>query len=139
MNRFSRLGLLASATLLFGSTPWLAADEQPGELWETTSQPEMEGMPMKMPVQTVRQCLAKGWSHAPPGADPSCATTNFERTGNRATWMIQCTGQMAMSGMGEISFEGTDAFSGAIKMSGQGVSMTVKLSGKKIGDCDQPQ
>jgi hypothetical protein len=44
-----------------------------------------------------------------------------------------------MKGTGEITFEGTDSYSGAIKATAEGMDMTIELSGKKVGTCDNPQ
>ena len=45
---------------------------------------------------------------------------------------------MEMSGVGEMTFEGSDAYSGTIKFEAEGMSMTTKLTGKKVGTCDNP-
>jgi len=45
---------------------------------------------------------------------------------------------MPMTGTGEIAFEGPDAYTGVIKATAEGMTMTIKLSGKKIGTCDKP-
>ena len=46
---------------------------------------------------------------------------------------------MAMQGTGEMIFEGSDSYTGAIQATSQGMNMTIKLSGKKVGTCDNPQ
>ena len=48
-------------------------------------------------------------------------------------------GQMPMQGTGEITSAGWDAYAGAIQATAQGMNMTIKLSGKKVGTCDNPQ
>jgi hypothetical protein len=52
---------------------------------------------------------------------------------------MECQGQMPMSGTGEITIEGSDAYTGAINATADGVNVTINLSGKKIGTCDHPQ
>ena len=53
---------------------------------------------------------------------------------------MACTGgDMPMTGTGEITFEGTDTYRGAINATAEGVNVTINLSGKKIGTCDNPQ
>jgi hypothetical protein len=99
----------------------------------------MEGMPMTMPPSTVKVCTAREWTKPPPGGDSSCVNTNFRRVGNKASWTTQCSGQMPMSGTGEISFEGEDSYTGVIKATAEGVNMTINLSGRKVGTCDNPQ
>jgi hypothetical protein len=51
---------------------------------------------------------------------------------------MQCSGQMPMTGHGEITFEGTDSYTGVINATAEGVAVTIKLSGKKLGTCDKP-
>src|SRR5262245_36428288 len=107
-----RLAIAASLGLLC-LAPARAADPS-GVLWETTSQTVMEGMPMHMPAQTQKACTAKDWTRPPAGGDPSCTSSNFKKVGSKATWTVQCTGQMQMTGTGEINFDGTDSYTGAI-------------------------
>ena len=133
-----RLAAAASLVFLLAPSPARAADP-PGVLWDTTSQMAMAGMPMQMPAQTQRVCAAKQWTKPPPGGDKSCVSSNYRMVGNKATWTMQCSGQMPMQGTGEIVFEGSDAYTGAIQAKSQGMDMTIKLSGKKVGTCDNPQ
>ncbi|MEX2150208.1 MAG: DUF3617 family protein [Steroidobacteraceae bacterium] len=130
----------ASATaslLLLAFAPAQAADP-PGILWETTSQMVMEGMPMTMPPQTMQSCAAQEWTKPPPSNDPGCVTSDYRKVGNKVTWTMQCTGQMPMTGSGEITFSSPDAYTGTIKAAAQGMNMTIKLTGRKIGSCDNP-
>ena len=133
-----RLAAAAALALLLMFLPAFAADP-PGVLWETTSQMAVPGMPTQMPAQTQKVCSAKTWTKPPPGGDPSCVTSDYKMVGNKATWKMQCSGQMPMQGTGEIVFAGTDAYTGAIQASHQGMNMTIKLAGKKVGACDKPQ
>jgi hypothetical protein len=99
----------------------------------------MAGMPMQMAPQTQKVCSAKTWTKPPPGGDKSCVASDYKVVGNKATWKMQCSGQMPMQGTGEINFEGADAYSGVILATSQGMNMTIKLAGKKVGTCDNPQ
>ncbi len=119
-------------------TPISLADDPPGILWETTSQMVMEGMPMAMPARKLKLCAAKEWTRPPPGGDDNCTNSDFQRAGSKVTWTIQCTGEREMTGVGEMTFEGSDAYSGTVKFTAEGMSMTTKLTGKKIGTCDKP-
>jgi hypothetical protein len=123
---------------LLSLTPAWAEEESPGILWETTSQPVMEGMPMQMPAQTTKVCAPKTWTQPPPG-DRNCTSSDFQLADSKATWTTQCTGEMPMSGAGELTFQGTDAYTGQIKLTSAAMKMTIKLSGKKLGGCDNPQ
>jgi len=134
-------GRLAAAAALFLClvlSSALAADP-PGVLWETTSQMAMAGMPMQLPSQTQKVCSAKTWTKPPPGGDKSCVTSDYKMVGSKATWKMQCSGQMPMQGTGEMNFEGADAYTGTVLATSQGMNMTIKLAGKKVGTCDNPQ
>ncbi|MDH4258787.1 MAG: DUF3617 domain-containing protein [Gammaproteobacteria bacterium] len=128
----------ATAFLMFMVLAPVRADDPPGVLWETTSQMVMEGMPMQMPMQTQKMCAAREWTRPPPGGDRTCVTSNFKRVGNKATWTMQCSGDMPMTGTGEMTFEGTDSYKGAIIAMAEGMAMTIRLTGKKVGTCDKP-
>ena len=133
-----RLFAAAALVSLMVLSPALAADP-PGVLWETTSQMSMPGMPMQMGPQTRKVCSAKTWTKPPSGGDKSCVTTDYKMVGNKATWKMQCSGQMPMQGTGELTFEGADSYTGVIQATSQGTNMTIKLAGKKVGTCDNPQ
>jgi hypothetical protein len=133
-----RLAAAASLALLLVLSTARAADPA-GVLWEQTSQMAMPGMPTQMPAQTTKVCAAKTWTKPPPGGDKSCVTSDYKMVGNKATWTMQCSGQMPMQGTGEITFAGPDAYTGAVQATAQGMNMTIKLSGKKVGTCDNPQ
>ena len=128
----------AALVFLLVLAPALAADP-PGVLWETTSQMAMAGMPTQMPEQTQKVCSPKTWTKPPPGGDKSCVASDYKMVGSKATWKMQCSGQMPMQGTGEINFEGPDAYTGTVQATAQGMNMTIRLAGKKVGTCDNPQ
>ena len=134
----ARLAAVASLVLLSLLAPARAADAA-GVLWETTSQMAMPGMPMQIAPQTQKVCAAKTWTKPPPGGDKSCVASDYKMVGSKMTWKMQCSGQMPMQGAGEINFQGSDAYTGAIQATSQGMNMTIKLAGKKVGTCDNPQ
>jgi hypothetical protein len=131
-----RLAAISGLGLL-SLTP-VGAEDPPGDLWETTSQMSMEGMPMKPPPNTVKVCTAREWTTPPPGGDPTCVNSNFQRVDNKVTWTMKCAGQMPMEGTGEIIFDSDDSYTGTIKATAENMAMTINLSGKKVGTCDKP-
>lgn len=135
--KYSRAAAGTTAALTLAIATLAAGQAAKGDLWETTSQPSMEGMPIKMPSNTVKVCTAKEWKE-PPGGQKNCKTSNMKVEGTKVTWDVQCTGP-SMSGHGEIIRDGQSAYSGTIKLMADQGSMTVKLSGKKLGECDNPQ
>jgi hypothetical protein len=130
--------LLVAFSVVLVTFPPAHADA-PGVLWQSTSQMVMQGMPFSPPPNTMKICAAKN-SNQPPPPPPgqNCTVSNVKRDGDTVTWDSQCTGEMNMSGQGKMTYTGTDAYTGEIKYTADGVNMTVKLSGKKIGECDKP-
>ena len=119
------------------------AQASKGDLWESTSQSSMNvgGMSMPMPPQTQRVCAAKTWSRPPVASNPdqNCTTSDFAISGQTVTWTSVCTGQMTMTGKGEITRQGADAYSGTVRYTFAEGAMTVALTGKKVGECSNPQ
>ena len=109
-----------------------------GDLWEVTSQLSMEGMPKGMPARTHEQCTPKVWTTAPVPADESqkCEVIDFRNTPEKSVWKMKCAGPPAMTGNGEISRMGADAYKGVINMSSDEGNITINVSGRRLGDCD---
>jgi hypothetical protein len=135
----------------FGFGRWLAAismsilaagavaDEHPGNLWKTTSQTVIPNVPFSPPPNTMQHCTAKEWTQPPPPPPgQTCTVSNFQRSPDKVSWDTQCTGEMEMSGHGEITFTSADAYTGTIEFAAEGMSVTVNLTGEKIGECDNP-
>jgi hypothetical protein len=138
MTRHCQSGLAAASTLmLLTLTP--ARADAPGVLWQTTSQMVMEGMPFSPPPNTVKICAARD-AREPPPPPPgqTCTMSNVQRSDNTVSWDTQCTGEMEMTGHGEITYDSPDSYTGEIKFSAEGMTITTKLTGKKIGECDKP-
>ena len=140
-----RLATMA-ASLLFCSMPIQAADTPPaapekGDLWEVTSQMSLEGMPMAMPARTMKVCTPKEWKEPPAGMDErqKCQTSDFKGEGSTYTWKVTCAGPPAMTGVGEMTRSGADAWSGLITFTGGEAAMKMKLNGKRLGECDLPK
>jgi len=141
---FLQSRLLSCAILLTGALalPCVAAAQGKDDLWEVTSKMEMPGMPMAMPAQTSRVCVAKN------GKDDdyvprreNCRVLESKRTGNKLAYRMACTGKDAMSVDGEMTF-GSNSYEGRMKMSGkmegQQMEMMQTYSGKRVGDCTAP-
>jgi hypothetical protein len=130
---------LSAAALLLLSTATPAASDPAGtgESWEVTSQMTVPGMPMQMPAQTRRVCVKP--DAAPENTDPSCTNTVLSRTPSKLTWRVECTGEHAMTGLGEITYSSPSAYTGSIRFDSAEGGMTLELSGKKLGTCQAPQ
>lgn len=144
MSSRSAIRFAASTLLVLGLVPTLVAQAQgKGDLWESTSQSSMTvgGMSMPMPPQTQKVCAARTWTRPPVASnqDQNCKTSDFTVAGQTITWTSVCTGQMTMTGKGEITRQGADAYSGTVKYAFAEGAMIVAISGKKVGECDNPQ
>ncbi len=132
------LAVAAACAMSFG-----AAAQNTGELWEVTSKMEIADLPMAMPSQTNRRCLAKNRKDEDtvPRRE-NCQVSDARRAGNKLTFRMDCTGNEPMSGTGEITY-GNNAYDGRIrlnaKMDGQPMAMTQVFSGRRVGDCANPQ
>jgi hypothetical protein len=132
-----RLAPLAALAAAGAVPPLVAADTVPGDRWEITSQMSMEGMPMAMPTNKVKVCTPKTWTQPPTAAEDQmhCTNSDFAIDGDKATWKVTCAGPPAMTGEGEIIRDGEDTWSGTIKFSSSEGAMSMKISGKKLADC----
>jgi hypothetical protein len=138
MNMALTTRLAAASSLVLLALAPARAEDPPGIEWESTSQMSMVGLPFSPPPTTLKVCTPRVWTRPPPGGDPTCVTSNFTQTGNKVTWTMQCSGQMPMTGTGEITFQGTDAYTGKITATADGMNMTINLSGRKLGTCNNP-
>lgn len=110
--------------------------------WEVTMQVEIPGMQVKMPDFKTAQCLTKEQLKDPAQALPQgtqdknndCKVSDYKASGNKATWKMTCTIPMPISGLGEITYAG-DAYDGSMTMTTGIGDMTMKYTGKRLGDC----
>lgn len=131
------VSVLASAIAL-SAAGGAAAEKIPGYLWETTVQTSLEGVEsMAMPPMTGRSCAPKeeAWTE-PPGArqDEDCEAFDWKMSGSKATWSVRC--KDGTTGTGEMTFEGQSAYQGTMTMRSSEGTMVMKMSGKRVGDCD---
>jgi Protein of unknown function (DUF3617) len=138
----SRVYRLAAAMLvLLGSSAALAADaaDQPGDLWQVTSKMVMEGMPMAMPARMSQVCAPKVWTQPPAGGGDGqhCTRSDFTMNDGTATWTETCSNP-AMTGHGEMTRHGADAYTGAIHFESADGNMTINIDGQRVGGCDNP-
>jgi hypothetical protein len=114
---------------------------RPGN-WETTMEMDMPGMPMKMPPMKNTRCVTQQEIDSPNRGLPSgpqknpndCKITDYKQSGNTVSWNVACSGQQPMTGSGELKFN-NDAYDGVIKMMMNQQQMTMKMAGKRLGDC----
>ena len=124
------------ALTLAALAPLRALAGADGDMWEVTTQMTMEGMPagMGMPAQTRRVCSAHEWTKPPVASEErGCKTTDFRTTPTKSSWKMTCPD---MTGEGEITRTSPDAYTGWMKMAAPQGTMTMNLSGRRVGDCN---
>lgn len=127
---------LAVVFILSFPTAALAAEMMKPGLWEISASIEMPGLPFQPPLQTMRHCYtAEDVKSEPVPADENCRVTDFKSSGNKITWKLECKGEMAGKGEGEIVFQGDSAYEGKATIQAQGMSMTTKYKVKRLGEC----
>jgi len=122
--------------LLVPAVSFAAKTMQEG-LWELTTQMEMPGMPMKMPPSVMKHCYTKNDVSDQKkiiSRDKNCTVTDLKTSANKVTWKMKCTGENAATMTGETIF-GSDSYSSVMKMKSQGQNMTMKVKGKRLGNC----
>ena len=137
--------LVVFVALLALSLSALAQMHRRDGKWEVKMEMDMPGMPMKMPAVTTTQCVTPEEASDPQKAvaagtrrtrqSRDCKISDYKVDGNKVTWSMKCGGAQAMTGTGEFIYA-ADAYTGTMKMdSGGGQVMTMKYSGKRLGDC----
>lgn len=134
-----------AAALLITVTVALAQTAvRPGR-WEATMQMQMAGSPIQMPAMKSTRCITAEDAKDPTRSLPSgpegrgnqksdCKMTDYKVSGNTATWKMVCTSPQAMTSTGEMTFT-DDTYDGTMKMDSPQGPMTMKISGKRLGDC----
>jgi hypothetical protein len=136
-----RYGLIAVTLAVLGTALWA---QGPGPRrdgnWEVTLEMQMPGMPMTMPAQTIMQCItpqqaADPQNLAPPSGrgQSSCKVSDYKVDGNKVTFSLSCPNE-GMTGTAEFIYT-ADSYAGTMKMNMQGQSMSMKYTGKRLGDC----
>jgi hypothetical protein len=137
-------GPIAMIAVVLGvSAAALAQAPRQDGRWEVKMEMSMPGMPAGMPPVTTTQCITPEEAKDPQKAMPqagarggpgNCKVSDYKVVGNKATWSMACTGAEAMTGTGEIIYSG-DTYTGTTKINRAGRVMTMKYSGKRLGDC----
>jgi hypothetical protein len=122
---------------------------RPGQ-WETTMQMQMPNMPnvpagFQMPSIKNTVCITADQAKDPVNAVPrqtgrgrggkdDCKVSDYKTTGNTVTFTMACTSPDKMTGTGEMTF-GDDSYTQTMKMVTAQGEMTMKTTGKRLGDC----
>ena len=65
-----------------------------------------------------------------------CKVSDYKVEGNTVSWTFKCEGKKGSSGQGSITYE-ENSYAGEITMDTDGQEMTMKMSGKRLGDCEK--
>ena len=113
-----------------------AADTMKPGLWEITTSMEMPGMPFQPPPQTMRHCYtAQEVKEEPVPKDGNCKVSDLKSSGSKVSWRVECKGEMAGKGEGQITYQGDSAYEGWTRMQSQGMNMAMKYKAKRLGEC----
>jgi len=137
MRKLLWIGLLAGASLSLPSMVPAAEMIKPG-LWEITTTMKMPGMPFQSPPQTVRHCVTPQEAKEPEKSlpiDKDCKIIDLRSSVNKINWKVECTGQMAGKGEGEIAYKGDASYEGKTKIQTQGMTFNMNHNGKRVGEC----
>jgi hypothetical protein len=140
----TRLSLSILMLLTVTAATILAQNPMRPGRWEVTMQMQMANMPMQMPEMKTTQCVTEAQLKDPASSVPSaaarnnssCKVSDYKTAGSMVSWKVACTGQEAMTGTGEMNFSG-DTYTGLMKMMMSQGEMSMKMSGKRLGDCTQ--
>ncbi len=116
---------------------------RPGQ-WEITMQMEMPNMPMKMPETKMTQCVtpeqlkdpAAAMTGGGPGGKPNsaCKVSDYKMSGGTVSWKMACPPPQALDGTAEMTFK-DDSYTGNMTMKTDKGPMSMKIAGKRLGDC----
>ncbi len=118
-----------------------AAIAAPGEYWDSTTRIEMPGMPMAMPPQTFKFCMARGLEKDPrSGMDKDCQLLESKMSGNKASFKMRCVKNgETMTGAGEMTF-GPESSDGRMTLTMSQGTVTMLYSTKRVGGaCDSDE
>ncbi len=124
------------------AVPAGAAAQATDHLWEVTMKMEMPGMPMAMPAQVHRVCVAR--NHADEDLIPrsdNCRVLDSKRAGNKLTYTMACTGDEPMNVTGEMTYS-SDSYDGRMRMKSTrdpSMEMMQTFAGKRVGTCTARQ
>ena len=141
----SRPALVAAIVVLVTAVTTLAQSPMRPGRWEVSMEMEMPGMPMKMPPMKTTQCVTPEQVKDPgkaiptgPGQNPNnCKMSDYKTTGNTVAWKMACEGPDAISGTGEMRFDGDSKYTGVMTMTTGRGNMTMKYAGTRLGECTQ--
>ena len=128
--------------LLFCATTAAAQDPVREGLWEISIQGQVGGQPISSTPLVVRQCIdqqsAQDLMAKLAGGAGGCQISDLHQEGSRTRWSLACTGQVEVSGTGEVTMN-SNGFNGTLDlmvgMGGQSVPMLQTFDARWVGAC----
>ena len=115
-----------------------AENPQKAGKWAVTMQMEIPNMPVKMPPVKTEVCLTEEDLNNPQKSVPNdpkanCTIGDHKIDGNTVSWSMDCPKQN-MKGTGRITYTG-DSYTGKMDMTVGEQAMSMKYTGKWMGEC----
>jgi hypothetical protein len=106
-----------------------------GELWESSVQMNIPGMPAGMGARKQQVCTEKGDAKkAAQKGNEKCKVTDLKESGNKTTMTMQCPEGTAVM---EWNYNAAHTeYTGSMKMKTKDGDMNMTMAGKKLGACD---
>ena len=106
-----------------------------GELWESSVQMNIPGMPAGMGARKQRVCTEKGdVKKAAQKGNEKCKVTDLKESGNKITMTMQCPEGTAVM---EWNYNAAHTeYTGSMKMKTKDGDVAMNMAGKKLGACD---
>ncbi|MBW9266886.1 MAG: DUF3617 domain-containing protein [Candidatus Thiodiazotropha sp. (ex. Lucinisca nassula)] len=108
----------------------------PGK-WQWTAVLNMPGMPIQLPPTSYTTCITRA-DFVPKESKLGQACENIDLTteGDKVSWNISCTKAAGVTrSHGSITYHG-DSAEGVINIDVEGVQVSSKTTGKRLGPCD---
>jgi Protein of unknown function (DUF3617) len=138
-----RIPIVLIAVLAGAAAVVAQGNMRPGR-WEISSTMEMAGSPVQMPPMKTTRCVTPEDAKDPAaslqqgpggrGGKNDCKVSDQKVSGNTVSWKMACAAPQSMTGTGEITFK-DDSYTGTMKMTTPQGSMSMKMDGKRLGDC----
>ncbi len=137
-----KLGIAVGVALVGLSLGVLAQNPRVDGKWEVKMEMSMPGM--TMPATTTTTCITKEEAADPQklmpppgrGAPSDCKVSDYKMVGNKVTYNVTCTSPP--STMAAEMIYGVDKYDGTMTIQtarGGQPTMTMKHTGKRLGDC----
>jgi hypothetical protein len=107
-------------------------------LWEWTAKMDIPNMPKEMQTTVNRKCLTKE-DLVPATKKPGqeCDIKDLKTTKDSVSWAMTCKSpQGPVASTGKMFYNG-DTAHGEVNVNAQGLLMSSKMSGKRVGPCNE--